>query len=69
MWLRKLYKLLRPVQHKQQVYLGRWHTVIHHSDPKRAQQAIQKNVEWSNHDHCGGVQCQTPPSHHEIKKR
>ena len=41
--------------------LGRWNTIKSNlmSEHKR-KVAIKKNVDWANHDHCGGELCKVP---------
>lgn len=42
--------------------LGRWNTIYEGRthEINLVNKAIEKNVYWANHDHCGGEICRTP---------
>ena len=41
--------------------LGRWGTIRNdNSHEPHVENTIKKNVDWANHDHCGGELCKTP---------
>jgi len=49
--------------------LGRWDTISEENkDNEEVKNAIEKNIYWANHDHCGGEICKTPNKEGSIKK-
>ena len=48
--------------------LGRWSTIKNIDVPEnKTESAIEKNVDWANHDHCGGELCQIPSNEKDQK--
>jgi len=49
--------------------LGRWDTISNENkDNEEIRNAIEKNIYWTNHDHCGGEICRTPNKENKIEK-
>ena len=48
--------------------LGRWSTIKNINVPEnKTESTIEKNVDWANHDHCGGELCQIPDNKKDDK--
>ena len=48
--------------------LGRWSTIKNIDVPEnKTESTIEKNVDWANHDHCGGELCQMPGNQKDDK--
>ena len=49
--------------------LGRWDTISNENkDNEEIRNAIEKNIYWANHDHCGGEICKTPNKEDKVEK-
>ena len=57
------------VGNKKTTPLGRWDTISEENkDNEEVKNAIEKNIYWANHDHCGGEICKTPNKEGDNKK-